>query len=71
MTPLYEYKCNRCEHTIELRLSYSKSNLMPLCPACTEELGGAFFMEKQMGSAAAIRWKGGYTPPGGRKHQDG
>lgn len=32
--PLYEYRCNECQHEFEKMLRFSESNTLPACPQC-------------------------------------
>jgi len=56
--PVYEYKCRRCDHAVDIlqRLGQSGENLM--CPECGESKPEKVFSAFASGSAG-----GGYTPP--------
>ena len=69
--PLYEYKCPNCGATEEHRLSFKDSNLIVCCTKCFVDGEVQEEMERQIGTLATWRWRGGYVPPGGMKHQDG
>jgi len=84
MSPLYEYKCPDCGYTIEYIMSFADASdegeFCPECAIAAAERGAEPdaissmeppVMERQIGTLATWRWRGGYVPPGGMKHQDG
>lgn len=51
--PLYEYKCLECGKTVELRISFEKSESTAcVCPVCGTE------MDRQTGTIATFSIRG-------------
>jgi putative FmdB family regulatory protein len=35
--PVYEYRCQNCEHEFEKMVRFSEASLSPICPQCSSE----------------------------------
>jgi putative FmdB family regulatory protein len=47
--PLYEYRCDECQHEFEKMLRFSESNTLPGCPQCNSTQ-----TRKKLSAVAAI-----------------